>query len=176
MSEFSESYHLRTERIEDAIELLREAKLKGYAFQPVNGWVTFLADEGNFEPDERIITEARQPLLHYVCAEDHGWSFALYDRARVISSYRCDWDNDISIDDDKYSRAPLEPYATPARAELLNTFEQQMHPKDFDELDEPSKLLAQALGLENYDWLSYDYMASDFPDSPEDYPEVTEVS
>ena len=53
-----------------------------------------------------------------------------------------------------------------------------MHPKDFDELfeAEPSKLLAQALGLEHYDWLAYDYMARDFQDSADDHSDVTEVT
>lgn len=178
MSEFSESYHLRTERIEDAIDLLRQAELKGYVYQPVNGWVTFLADESSFQPDERIISAARQPLLHYVCAEDHGWSFELFDHAKVVCSFGCDWNNDIEIDDRNYSRAVLERYVPSAQPGLLDNFDQHMRPKDFDELYEsgPAKLFAQAMGLEHYDWLAYDYMANDYSESPEDYPEVTEVT
>jgi hypothetical protein len=87
MSEFSESYHLRSERAEDAVELLRRAKRKGYVYQPVSGWVTFVAEKGVFEPDERIVAAATHPLLHYVSAEDHGWSFALYDSTRVVCAY-----------------------------------------------------------------------------------------
>jgi hypothetical protein len=30
--------------------------------------------------------------------------------------------------------------------------------------------------LEHYDWLSYEYMETDYGEAPEDYPEVTEVS
>jgi len=177
MSEFSESYHLRTERAEDAIELLKRAKRKGYVYQPVNGWVTFLAEEGVFEPDERIVAVAGQPLLHYVSAEDHGWSFTLFDRTKIVSSYRCDWDDDIRVDDSKYSRAALEQFVPSVQASLLDEFEGRLHPKDFDELfeAEPSKLLAQALGLEHYDWLAYDYIARDFHDSPESQADITEV-
>ena len=102
MSEFSESYHLRSERPEDAVELLRRAKWRGYVYQPVNGWVTFLAEGGVFEPDKRIIAAAMHPLLHYVSAEDHGWSFTLYDHGKVVSRYRCDWENTISVDDSEY--------------------------------------------------------------------------
>jgi hypothetical protein len=40
MSEFSESDHLRSERPEDAIELLRSARRKGFVYEPGNGWVT----------------------------------------------------------------------------------------------------------------------------------------
>jgi len=178
MSEFSESYHLRSERAEDAIDLLRRAGRKGYVYQPVNGWVTFVAEEGIFEPDARIVAAASHPLLHYVCAEDHGWSFTLFDRAKAVSGYRCDWDDDIKIDDSNYSRAALQQYVPSAQSALLDDFERRLHPKDFDELfeAEPSKLLAQALGLEHYDWLDYDHIDRGFHDSPEDYPDVTEVT
>jgi hypothetical protein len=58
---------------------------------------------------------------------------------------------------------------------LLEELERRFHPADFDELLEikASRLLAQALGLEHFDWLSYDYLASDRPD---DHPDVTEVT
>jgi hypothetical protein len=178
MSEFSESYHLRSERAEDAIELLRRAGLKGYVYQPVNGWVTFLAEQGVFEPDIRIVAAATHPLLHYVSAEDHGWSFTLYDRSTVVSAYRCDWDDDIRVDDSRYSRSALQQFVSSANPALLDEFDRRLHPKDFDELfeEEVSKLLAQALGLEHYEWLAYDYMVHDFHESPEDYGDVTEVA
>lgn len=177
MSEYSESYHLRSERAEDAIDLLRRAKLKGYVYQPVNGWVTFLAEEGIFEPDERIVAAASHPLLHYVSAEDTGWSFRLYDRTKVVSGYRCDWDDVVHYDDSKYSRTGLQQFIPSAQPALLDHFERRMHPKDFNELfeSEPPKLFAQAVGLEHYDWLAYDYIARDFHESPENHADVTKV-
>jgi hypothetical protein len=50
-----------------------------------------------------------------------------------------------------------------------------LHPQDFDELLQvnPTRLLAQALGLAHYEWLAYDYIASD---APEDHPDVLEVT
>lgn len=42
MSEFSESYHLQTTNPEDAINLLRKSKRKGYVYPAANGWVTFV--------------------------------------------------------------------------------------------------------------------------------------
>ena len=178
MSEFSESYHLRSERAEDAVKLLRRAKHRGYVYQPVNGWVTFLAEGGEFEPNKRIVATAAHPLLHYVSAEDHGWSFTLYDSAKIVSAYRCDWDSNIRVNDSKYSRAALQKFVPSAQPALLDDFEQHLHPKNFDELfeAEPSKLLAQALGLEHYDWLSFDYVASDLLDSPDDHADVIQVS
>src|SRR5215212_8892857 len=175
MSEFSESYHLRSERADDAIGLLRRAKRAGYVYQPVNGWVSFVADEGVFEPDERIVAAATQPLLHFVSAEDHGWSFTLFDGGQVVSAYRCDWENDITADDSRYSREALQRLVPSAQPSLLDELERRMHPTDFDELLElkPARLLAQALGLEHYDWLAYDYLASELPS---DHPGVTEVT
>ena len=175
MSEFSESYHLRSERADDAIELLRRAKRKGYVYEPVNGWVSFVAEDGVFEPDARIVAAATQPLLHFVSAEDHGWSFALFDGGKVVSGYRCEWENDITGDDSKYSRQALQQLVPSADPSFLDELERRFHPKDFDELLElnPSRLLANALGLEHYDWLAYDYIASD---SPDDHPDVTEVT
>jgi hypothetical protein len=174
MSEFSESYHLRSGRAEEAVELLQRAKRKGYVYPPVNGWVTFVAEEGIFEPDERIVGAAAQPLLHYVSAEDHGWSFTLFDRTKVVSGYRCDWDDEIRVDDSRYSREALQQLVPSAE---LADFEQGLHPTEFDELfeAESAKLLAQALGLEHYEWLSYDYVAGSFHASPGDFPGVIEV-
>src|SRR6185436_17302477 len=145
MSAFSESYHLRSERADDAVELLRRAKRKGYVYQPVNGWVSFVADNGVFEPDERIVAAASHPLLHFVSAEDHGWSFTLFDQGKVVSSYRCDWENDITVQESGYSREALQRIVPSAEPSLLDEFERRMHPTDFDELLEikVSRLLAQ---------------------------------
>lgn len=60
-------------------------------------------------------------------------------------------------------------------APSLDEFEGRMHPTEIDELLEvnASRMLAQALGLEHYEWLSYTYIASD---SPDDHPDVIEVT
>jgi hypothetical protein len=99
----------------------------------------------------------------------------LFDGGKVVSAYRCDWENDITADDSKYSRDALQRLVPSAEAPLLDELERRFHPSDFDELLElnPSRLLAQALGLKHYDWLSYDYIASDRPD---DHPGVTAVT
>lgn len=178
MSEFSESYHLRTERQEDAAELLKQTGLHGYVFPVTNGWVTLLAEGGMFEPDAGLVAAARQPLLHYVSAEDHGWSFALFDRGAVTCGYRCEWDDEILVDDAQYSRAALEPFVAAEQSDRWAAFESQLHPTEFDELtqDAPSEILAQLLGLEHYEWVSYDYLSSDFADSPNGFPGLIEVN
>ena len=177
MSEFSESYHLRSNRAEDACDLLRRVGVAGYVYPAASGWVTFLAEGGSFEPDQRIVAAARQPLLHYVSAEDHGWSFALFDGGNVACDYRCDWNDDLTFDDSRYSRAALQRLVPSMHSEALAEFEQCLRPTDLDELfeSEPSKLFAQAVGLEHYDWLAYDYVDSDIEDSPDEFSHVTKV-
>jgi hypothetical protein len=178
MSEFSESYHLRSESAEDAVGLLRGISRKGYVYQPVNSWVTFFAEASNFEPDARIVAAATRPLLHYVSAEDHGWSFTLFNRTEVVSAYRCDWDDDdIKVDDFRYSRAALQQFVPTAQPALLEDFERWLRPQDIDRLlqTEPSKLFARALGLDHYDWYSFHYIDRDFLRSPENLNEVIKV-
>ena len=72
----------------------------------------------------------------------------------------------------------VRPHEGPPLKTVAIVASRGLHPKDFDELfeAEPSKLFAQAVGLEHYDWLAYDYMARDFHESPEEHADVTEVS
>lgn len=177
MSEFSESYHLRSERTEDAITLLRRAGCKGYVCQASGGWVTFVADGGIFEPDELIVGAAEHPLLHYVHAEDHGWSFTLFDGTEVISACRCDWDEEMSIDRDLYSRSALQRFVKKENLPLLAEFERHLGSGDMEGIleAEPIKTLAKALGLENYEWLSYSYIADDSASSDTTRPKIIQV-
>ena len=103
MSEFSESYHLRGSDINEAAALLRRAGLKGYVFPPSNGWISFVAEQNSFEPDPRVVVKNTGTLLHYVSAEDHGWSFALFEGADLACGYGCNWDEDVQVDDSRYS-------------------------------------------------------------------------
>lgn len=177
MSEFSESYHLRSPRREDACDLLRAAGLAGYVYPPTEGWVTFVAADGEFEPDPRIVEAARQPLLHYVCAEDHGWSFSLSDQGRVVCAYRCDWNDDVTFDDARYSRAALKKAVPNAEGEALDAFEKLLRPTDFEEVmeSETAKVFAEAVRLKYYDWLDYDHVARDFREEPDEFRDVVEI-
>src|SRR5690242_13108923 len=107
MSEFSESYHLRSSDINDGVSLLKRAGLKGYVFPPASGWVSFVAEQNSFAPDQRITSQNHGTLLHYVSAEDHGWTFAVFEGDRLVCGYDCAWENDVRVDDSRYSAAAL---------------------------------------------------------------------
>lgn len=42
MSEFSESFHLKSDRLEEGVVLLEKVSLKGYVLPPHNNWVSYL--------------------------------------------------------------------------------------------------------------------------------------
>lgn len=177
MSEFSESYHLFSSRSEDACELLRRSGLKGYIFPPVSGWTSFVAEGGEFEPDQKIVSAASLPLLHFVSAEDHGWSFALFENGQITSAYRCDWDDEVTFDDSRYSRPALEPFIPAGQKDAFGEFEQKLRLTDIDQVidDEPASLFAQALGLPRYGWFSYHYVAQDIQEFPDEHKEVIRI-
>jgi len=178
MSEFSESYHLRSDRGEDAVELLRVADVKGYVFPPSDGWVTFLAADGSFKPHPKIVAGSKKGLLHYVSAEDHGWGFSLFDNGKLASAYSCAWDPHFTVDASKYSRAELERIVPFSDSILLQEFEQEMRPAGYTDIvgSEVSKTFARAMGLEHYDWVAYHYIERDFRFARERRHDVIVVS
>jgi len=149
---------------EDAVAMLNQVKLKGYVFPSGNGWVTFLAEKGDFKLNKKIASAARQPLMHYVNAEDHGWEFTLINNGIVECRYGCDWNDRIKIDDKAYSRDNLVRLIPGLSRSLLLEFEKTMHPTRREHLFDggSARLFAQAMNLEHYDWLSFDYVDGDF--------------
>ena len=97
MSEFSESYHLKTSETEHGIELLSRAGLRGFVFPATNGWVTVLPEGEPFAPNEPLIKASTGTLFYFGNAEDHGWWFAVYVDANPIASYTCSWEDSIQV-------------------------------------------------------------------------------
>ncbi len=175
MSEFSESYHLRSERREDAAELLRRAKLRGFVFPPVNGWVTFLAEGGEFKPDPHIASCNEGFLLHYFHAEDHGWGFVIFEKTSRACSYECGWDPALQITDYATQSPTLRRlFSDP---ETLAEARNRLRPKPSEEEEcfEAAEWFARAAGLTHYEWLAYHYVARDLARSPESHADVLEV-
>ncbi len=178
MSEFSESYHLRSERPEDAGELLRSLGLKGFVYPAESGWVTFLAEGGDFTPNLKIAAAAQQPLLHYISAEDHGWAFALFEQGKLTCGYQCEWNDDVAFDVRHYSRAALQRCIPALTEEALVAFESLLQPEGIDDAMEAAaaNTFAQTVGLPRYEWLSYDYVVRDRADSPDEFAAVTKIN
>lgn len=178
MSEFSESYHFRSENAGDVVSLLKRAGLKGYVFPPQNGWVSFVAAENAFSPDQRIVEKNTGTLLHFVSAEDHGWSFALFDGSELKSAYDCGWEDDVRVDDSRYSPEAFSRLIGPAGADAVASFEGILRPADLDAAIEsqPSTVFGTALRLPKYEWFAYDYVAHDYHERPSEYLGVAKVT
>lgn len=68
MSEFSDSFHLRSDDLDEGVALLRRAGLEGFVFPSEGGWTTLVC-EGD---GERLVAENTGTLLRYQWARDHG--------------------------------------------------------------------------------------------------------
>lgn len=175
MSEFSESYHLRSTDANEAVALLKRSGRKGYVFPPANGWVSFVAENHNFEPDPAIVGANQGLLLHYVSAEDHGWSFALFESTAEKCRFSCQWENDVEIDPSRYVPANLGLSGLKIddgeleRIVSLDTIDDVI-------AEEPAKKFAELMGLPHYEWLSFDYVARDRQTGDGEWPGVIEVT
>jgi len=158
MSEFSESFHLRSDNQQDGVELLKKAGFKGAVFSPVRGWVTVIPDSGLLEAVEQMAAANKGLLLHYLYAEDHGWQFALYENDNQISKYECGWPDELVIEDSGVNQsAMVKLLAEESRqAEMENI----LHPEDLEAIIAypPAYRFANLVGLEHYEWLAGSYL------------------
>ncbi|PWV94456.1 hypothetical protein DFQ01_13021 [Paenibacillus cellulosilyticus] len=172
MSEFSESYHLFSTDQNDGVKLLKRAWLQGYVYPASNNWVTILPSGKNFQPNKRLIRSNKSVLVHFVNAEDHGWSISIYDENKRTFHYECTWEDDIEINQDEYNRERM--------VELINQNPNKLtsvtplditkifYVSDFDDLAErdPVHQIASLLRLEHYEWISFHYVQSEYKENP----------
>jgi hypothetical protein len=107
MSEFSESFHLRSDSQQDGEDLLRRAGFAGAVFSPMRGWVTIVPESELFEATDKMVASNQGLLLHYLYAEDHGWKFELYKNSSIISQYECGWESNLAVNDSDLNLASL---------------------------------------------------------------------
>lgn len=96
MSEFSETYHLRG-TFEDAVNLLRLARLPGFVFKARQGWVTILPAGEIFVPNHRLVDANSSLLIRFFFAGDHGWGFSTYQAQVSIGEFEVEWGDDLVI-------------------------------------------------------------------------------
>ena len=174
MSEFSESYHLKSERLEDAVELLQRADLKGYVYPPANGWVTFLA-EGVYTSQQSVVAANQSLLLYYANAPDHGWNFAIFEADNCVGSYNRQWGDGVEWDESNNLLNVIQRVVAPHVAP--ETIEALLHSSSIERVvfDSPAYHFAELVSLTHYRWLSYSYAEQDIADGSERYAEVTAV-
>ena len=176
MSEFSESYHLKSKNPQDAVLLLQKANKKGYVFNESDGWVSFVVEGDAFIPNQSLISSNEGILFHFINAEDHGWEFTIYDKDKQISHYSCFWEEDISIDS---SALNIEVISEILQWENEKTkdIKDILFVQDINEAFEKNvaSSFAELMGLKNYEWISYDYVSGDTDSYTEQCPGIIEV-
>ncbi|MBK8477672.1 MAG: hypothetical protein IPL39_15635 [Opitutaceae bacterium] len=177
MSEFSESYHLRGTDIDEGVALVRRSGLKGYVFPPANGWIPIVIADHSFAPDQRVVSQNTGTLLHFVSAEDHGWTFALFEGDKAVSAYDCGWDDDVRVDLSRYAKAPIAEMLGVEADRAIAAIEAVLHPADIDAAidSQPAQTFAEAMRLPRFEWFAYDYVARDYHEQPSDYIGVVKV-
>jgi hypothetical protein len=175
VSEFSESYHLRTDRQESGVALLEKAGCRGFVFPAVNGWVTVLPESEPFVVCEPMIEANEGLLVYYWYAEDHGWGFSVYQGDNQVCDYAQMW----SAEDEDDSRSLLDMGFLVSLAESAGRPDdrpaerlRQLLDGELD-VENPAYEFARLLGLPNYEWTSYMYMADDYDD--DSFPGVVRV-
>lgn len=172
MSEFSESYQLRGEDQQAGVATLGRGRLSGWVLAPGGGWTTLIpAVEFRGEYLHQLMAASGpQPILYYMHAEDHGWSFAWAVGGAVEFTYSCDWDDDIDV---RTSAADEADFARRiAVLGISGDLSWLLDEATIDRMlmsgDHPAPMFARAVGLTNFEWLSGSYvLADEGPDDPD---------
>ena len=177
MSEFSESYHLFTPDQAKALELVRASGLRGFVLAPENGWTSFVVDEASFEPDARVTDRNTGYLVHYVNAEDHGWSFELFDGPTSVCRYRCDWENDVQPDLSDFQLPEISQRLGGDIAARIEGILPQLSPTTIEETFEHQTAydFAKALALPHYEWFCFEGVSDSYESRDNRYAGCVEV-
>ncbi|WP_079908318.1 hypothetical protein [Paenibacillus sp. 32352] len=160
MSEFSESYHLKTADRDEVVRLLNQTGKKGYVFEETNGWVTFVFDGEPFQADEAIVSHNPGLLVHYIYAEDHGWELKIFKKAELVFDYQCDWTDEIEVKRNLYDIRVIKELVMDQETsleDLESIFINEHQDAIFDEIP-PAHQFASLIGLVHVDWISFDSM------------------
>jgi hypothetical protein len=159
MSEYSDSYHIRTDDPVRVRQRLRQARMAGLVFGPANGWLTFVPYEDNHEFRGRSTAEGfTQDLsrvvgglvLHYTYGEDHGWGFSVTQPGKALTTFECWWDPAPSVQCGGLDEGALSNVvAMESIAPLLREFDVGTAAQE-----RPAHRFAELLKLPAYKWLS----------------------
>lgn len=155
MSEFSESYHLRTSDREAAVNLIRNSGNTGYVFAETNGWVSFLIEGANFSVNPEVIKQNPGLLVHYIFAEDHGFEFRVYRKEEAVLEFVCDWNDEVEIEDNELDLGVIRELVL-LQGNSISGIEQLFEAESMFSDITPAYELAERIGLVHYAWLSAD--------------------
>ena len=200
MSEFSCSYHLRSDSIDDCISLIRKAKVTGFVFPAREGWVSFVVNEPDFVFSKKLRDANDGVLLNFINAEDHGWSFEVFNKNIRVCKFECSYSEDEDEDDfgelDESSFDDIDDFTryfpcTYSLEKCVENWDGLFSQDQSCILDRTFKMnkktppsekvtvddFASGMGLYFYEWVSYDYISSDPPEEYGEYKDlkITEV-
>ncbi|MGN7761919.1 hypothetical protein [Paenibacillus sp. 22594] len=156
MSEFSESYHLRSSDREDVVKLLRASGNTGYVFPEANGWITFVIEGSDFDLNQPLLEHNPATLVHYIYAEDHGFEVGVLWKNEVVFEFECDWNDDIEIS--KYTgNLDVIKELVLLQGNSIAGIEELFKAESMFSDITPAYELAERIGLVHYAWLSADY-------------------
>jgi hypothetical protein len=157
MSEFSDSFHLRSTDPQDAIALLRRAKAPGYVFPPADGFVTFVCPRDEDVP-KAVLAANVGLLIDYSFAEDHGCWVDVYERDAKVASLSVDFDEQRAhFERSKFiAKGLLDAGAAEDVARWIRG-----SPDAEARSGREAYVIARKLRLPRFAWLSYRYAQTD---------------
>lgn len=148
MSEFSNSFHLRSNDVREGVELLRRAGVPGYVYPPERGWVPVVFPHGMGGSDERVVAANRGLSVHYDYAEDHGVQVDLYQGPKRVARLFASFES---------ARSTFDHAAFVAFGVMSESSAREIEHWLGDERDPGLLVAAAALGLPRHHWFSFDY-------------------
>lgn len=160
MSEFSESYHLKTNNREQVVELIKKTNKKGYVYEESNGWVTFVFDGSQFEADESIVSCNPGVLVHYIYAEDHGWELKIFKKEELVFDFKCEWTDEIYTEKKLYDIDVIKELIADQGTSVddIESIFINEHEEAIFGVTPPAHQFAFLIGLVHFDWISFDYL------------------
>ncbi|MFD0589271.1 hypothetical protein ACFQZE_14875 [Paenibacillus sp. GCM10027627] len=156
MSEFSSSYHFKTDDRAKAVELIKNSGNRGFAFEETNGWVSFLIEGPLFDIHPSVIQSNPGLIVHYMYAEDHGWQFRVFNKQELAFEYKCDWTDEIVEEKTLFDLTIIKELIA-SHGNSSDGIEELFDISKYDFEEQPAAYtLAEELGLIHYQWLSAD--------------------
>lgn len=167
MSEFSEALYLRASSSDEGVALLRAAKVAGYVYPALNGWVPVVYAKGRAMGRDDgigpILAANRGELVHYAYAEDHGCWVDVYERDVRVARLKASFEAQNA----RFDRAEMLARAllSAKDADRIEAWVGGAH-RWAERQEHDEHVVAKALGLPRYAWFSREYeITNDTPDA-----------